>query len=523
MINSVKNQIDRIDRAIREGRHADANRALDSVLAKQILRDELWLVAGLCRRLSRSKAGVGLLNPIVRPSAKKPVHASDEERAEYAACLIRLGVLNEAHALLDQVSESLVPRALLFRAFAHIARWDFEKSEIALNSLLNHRGAEPYDLLIARVNLGVGHVFLGRYVEAQTVLEEASLIATRNGNRLMHANSLELMAQAAILSHDYSRADAILRSAEILLTSSKTIDAFFIRKDQAILQMLKAAPASDLSELRKLKAEALSKGYWEQNRDCDYYISTAMRVPKMIHHLYFGTPFPAYRGQLLRRLGWSIDDLPETYRWRLPNQEGNRQMTRINLDILTGDNSVGAGVLKVGQVQQRLLAVLASDFYRPSRLVELFNALFPNDYFSPDSSGDRIYQAMRRLRSFFNDQGVPIEIRESSGFYRLVTNGINVELLCYRDASDIERVAKEQKVMQTSLLNHKLLSDFLCTLAKTAKSHIVEFKGEEMASVLGISKRMATRHLKMGVESGLIARVGAARKTRYRWTPRLGA
>ena len=118
----AKSTFSELDRLIREGQHAIADKQLNEILKMDIPREFLFEVAAISRRLSRSEIGVGLLNPIVRPPVTKPIVATNEERAEYAGCLIRLGIFKEAHSILDTVPSEAHPRSLLFRAFAHIAQ-----------------------------------------------------------------------------------------------------------------------------------------------------------------------------------------------------------------------------------------------------------------------------------------------------------------------------------------------------------------------------------------------------------------
>jgi hypothetical protein len=75
--------------------------------------------------------------------------------------------------------------------------------------------------------------------------------------------------------------------------------------------------------------------------------------------------------------------------------------------------------LKPGQLLHRLLATLASDFYRPFRLASLHSLLYPREYFNPVTSPMRVHQATRHLRAWLEEEGIALRIEEQHGLYRL--------------------------------------------------------------------------------------------------------
>jgi hypothetical protein len=497
--------ISEIDRLIREGNHAVAEKLLNAILQTEIPREYLFEVAALARRLSRSEIGVGLLNPIVRPPATKQIEATIEERAEYAGCLIRLGIFKEAHSILDTVSPTSHPRSLLFRAFAHIARWDFEKSGACLDAFMKKPGLDPYEVLIAKVNMAVGHVFLEDFKKASVLLDELCVTTLETKNLLLYSNALELAAQTAILSGDYSLAEKLLAQANQALASSDTIDAFFLKKDNAILQLFKSKKnKAGIQSVVSVKEEAKARKFWEQGRDCDYYLAEATKKPEIAMHLYFGTPYESYRRKLLSKLGMSIEDLPDAFAWKL---ESGKKLQKIN--VQTGENSATDFFLNDGQVPQRLLKALASDFYRPRRMMEMFESVFPGEYFTPKYSVDKIHQGLRRLRSDLTRAKVPLLVIEKSGFYQLASqDGHSVHVIC--PWNDVPVPAKAFLVRRRDTKVQDLLKD-----AKRKFAHS-EFTATDFARLHKTSERSAVRHLKYAVEKGWARKKGNARFVRYK-------
>jgi hypothetical protein len=67
----------------------------------------------------------------------------------------------------------------------------------------------------------------------------------------------------------------------------------------------------------------------------------------------------------------------------------------------------------------RLMFLLCRDFYQPLSVVGAFSKLFPDEYFNPNTSPNRVHQFIRRLSNYFRKQGVAFKIDEMTGSYRL--------------------------------------------------------------------------------------------------------
>src|SRR2546430_1421867 len=89
-----------VERLIREGKIAPAQRVLGQLAREKIPRASLARYAGLARRAGLPGLALRWLVPVVRPSPRRPAQAAPSETIEYAASLIRLGATAEALALL---------------------------------------------------------------------------------------------------------------------------------------------------------------------------------------------------------------------------------------------------------------------------------------------------------------------------------------------------------------------------------------------------------------------------------------
>jgi hypothetical protein len=427
-------QIELIDSLIRSGDHLKAEAQLEKIINQVIPREFLWKLASLSRRLSKSEKGIRLLNPIVRPSAKKPMTALPHEKVEYAACLIRIGLLSEAHELLDQVEHHAVPQSFLYRAFAHMALWDFASSNEALLKFIASPGISDYEILIAKVNLAVGWVFDENVEKSKPLLNELLGTTKKSNNLLLYCNTLELAAQQELTQANWALAEQYLDLADKALNSPNTFDAFLIRKKRATLEVLRGNTNSKNEMLLKVREEALKLHYWESVRDCDFYLALANKNSNLAKLLYFGTPYTNYKNKIAAQLNIKPSIFKKNYFWTVG--EGEKEFT---IDSLTGENSKSDYYLKAGQVPQRLFRALTCDYYRPKRLPELFENIFPGEYYSPESSSLKMYQAFKRLRLFLKKSRIPLEISESNGHYKISTFEKNkVKIICFYTETNLQ-------------------------------------------------------------------------------------
>src|SRR4051794_20375252 len=105
-----------IDSRIRAGKTLQASKAVADLSRETLAREERIQLARLARRSFVPQIGIRLLSPVVRPGARSVEIANNDEKLEFAACLVWIGALQEALILLDELDPTLHPEADLFRA-----------------------------------------------------------------------------------------------------------------------------------------------------------------------------------------------------------------------------------------------------------------------------------------------------------------------------------------------------------------------------------------------------------------------
>ncbi|MEK6625719.1 MAG: hypothetical protein AABY86_12160, partial [Bdellovibrionota bacterium] len=233
----------------------------------------------------------------------------------------------------------------------------------------------------------------------------------------------------------------------------------------------------------------------ENVRSCDYYEATCFKNEKLLIQLYFGTTYPTFRKRILKVLG-GVEKLPTQYQWSF------FRPTLANSPIVNlhnGQSNLGPSWLKEGQIPQRLLLALSQDFYKPMRVSELHELLYPKEYYHPTSSPDRIHQALRRLRHWFQKNHISLEIKEDSGFYSL-TSSHGCTICLTRDTPAHALSYKMQQHLR------QLQDHFKTRLIVAA----------EGAQILGVSHRSTIRILNQMCVHGPLERIGKGPRTCYR-------
>lgn len=486
----------KLDEEIRQGRGRLVRKELTRLQKAKVPREATLAIGRLARRANLPDYALRLLSPVVRASRKSPVVATDEEKTEYAANLIKIGATDEALDLVKGVRAEKCPEALLIHSFGLFTQWNYETAIPLLSRYLSSAALTDYQQLVGKVNLAAALVYERHHDAASCVLDEVLAITEKQGLRLLQGNALELAAQNAIFQRHWSRTETYLDRSQDLVQESEGPEEFFIRKWRAVLALSREQGSrASLKELEAVREEARRERKWESVRDCDRYAAIVTQETPRLFHLYFGTRHAAFRERVLKDFGIAVD-LPRVYSWVV----GPRGKSRLKIDLLTGTISREQATLKSGQVLHRLLVALASDFYQPIRIASIHASLYPNQYYNPYSSPLRVHQAIRRLRRWLEKARIPLEVEEIGGQYRIsssVSLAVEVPLsLRMEEPSDLKLEQIRDRWPNDS------------------------FSSVEVGKMFRHSQRSVTRLLRRAVEGGDLVRVGGGCASRYRFSPR---
>lgn len=410
--------VDTLEKLIRDGKMDEAHTALLKAVEAGYPKDKARKIASLLRRVNDPEVALKVLNPIIRPTRKGAAQATEIDKIEYAASLVRVGSLFEARWILGHIDLRKFPEGNLVMAFSLFPEWKYAEAIPYLRNYLANPKIEAYDTLVGQVNLTAALIRVKQFDEAKKLITLLKSATSEQHPRLF-ANVLELYSQLCIFSKNYEEAQKSLLNAEKLLKKTPSLDTLFIEKWLAIVAVLKNNQDKNaIQAILRLKDKSLRMSHWETVRECDKYLCIATRDQELFKKVYFGTPYEEYRKRLVADFPDKVD-LPRNYLWDL--NTGNKSESQFSVfdASLNGEPTD----LKVGQAAHRLLQIFCSDFYRPFRIGSLFGALHPGEYFNPISSPAKVHQTVFRFRQWLLENEIPLEIKQEGLFYSLVGSG----------------------------------------------------------------------------------------------------
>lgn len=479
-LNKVDTSI--VESLIRAGSIPEAIQWLKSLNFKHIPRDQLDEIANITRRVGCFHLGLNLLQPIIRPERSSSVSASatPEELATYAALLIKIGSADEALEILNQKSGSA--NHLLYSAFAHISRWDYDLATPLLKAYLEISNLDPYKRAIGQLNLASALAVTGKRKEALHLITD--LIPRLRTNRwtLLIGGAFEVAGRLHLEEGDYDQAAHMLNQARASVSKDSNL-YHFVEKWLVILYVKKNGWSRRSSEkLFRVKQNALLRAHFETVRECEYYEGLFRLDESILNKVYCGTPYPSYRAMILESAPWLT--LRHSY-----FLEDSRKDGRI-FDLAAGEEITGKARLSIGQKAHRLLASLMKDIYRPSPIGQLARDIFPDEYFHPIYTPKKTHEVARRLNSWAKINQIDLRVRSKQLSFDL-----------------------NRDCMAWILPSHASKDAFVQRLERRFGAG--QFSAAQVAQVMQRSRRSAHLFLKRSVADGKIGKMGTGRATTY--------
>jgi hypothetical protein len=467
------------DHLLRGGQGQRVAELVASLQLSKIPRPYRLPMADICRRAGLIYEGLRILSFVVDADSTDGAPTSPE-MAGYAALLQKNSSLNEAMQMLKQVDPSVAPESLLYRAFCHFGRWEYQESISVLESYRD-LCASPYARLVACVNLASALVATENWESALIQIENNIRNAEELQARRLIGNSLEMRAQYHLHTANFQAAQADLEQALSYIGGELTSDQLFILKWRAVLASTRTG---DISPLQDFKKAALDRRHFESVREADFHALKCRFDENQFRYLYFGTPFKSYRRKILKYLGAA--PLPE--KWSLGAGKD------YSLDLQTG-TTTPAHLFTPGDKIHQILSSLWRDFYQPVRLGTLFADLFPEERFNPWTSPNRVHQLLRRTRRQLESAGFPIQINDENNAYK-ISAAPSVQVLL---AAERGPVGRDQILIRK--LREALGENY--------------FSASEAQNILQTSSATVHRLLRRGVDDGLLHSAGHGPGRRY--------
>lgn len=478
---------------IRAGKLHRAREIISHFPLKKIPREYRARVANLYMRMGQSDLSLQILNRIVRAKGASPIVATSEETKEYGAALVAMGMPDEAIDLLRNLDPDVTPDANLYIAIGYFTKWDYAAAIPFLESFIQNDNISDYQLQIGRVNLLSAYVTEGYLEAANQLCEKLLKELSALGHRLLLSNVIELQVQMAIKEQNFLRAEQSIAHAYEYQGTGDTLSHLYLEKWRAVnLAQNLTYRSQGIAALREVADRARRLMHWETLRECQYFLSKTLEDDYAFFRVYFGTPHIAYRRRMLYEFG-SAPNVPNHF---VLHQLGSITDYPLVFDFQSGQLEGENVFLKYSGLPFQLLCLLASDFFSPFRVAEIFSRLFPNEYFDPFSSPHRIHSLVNRLRKELERKNIPLEIRSDSHAYQLKITG-PIALKVY-----LENFRGSKVELQWNRFCMKFLKE-------------LSFSREDLMSELGVSYRTASRILKWANQEQKIKSIEGKGENRY--------
>ncbi len=370
--------------------------------------------------------------------------------------------------------------------------WEYDQAIRPLKQYIRSENLDPYQKLLAQINLASAWIAVGDQEKADRLLSR--LRPQTLNYRLLHGNSLELSAQAALFSGDYKAAESYLKSGEAHLYASGNVTGLFVRKWRAFLGLHRKGYQKQVAaQIEEVRQEAIRLRHFETVRDCDYYRAVFENNAALFTHIFYGTPYLSYRRRMMKAMRRQIS-LPDFYCW---DPRGSLSGGEAQFDLTDGRGLLNPEIqISSQELLGRLLQVLSSDFYRPASLGQVFNAVYPEEYFNPWSSPARVARLIQRFRQWVDEHKIPWGIRYQQ-----------MQVSLEGSAPYALRLTLDRRCDNKTERHLRILRE---TFAEKS------FTTLEVAQRLNLSRRSAARLIERAMQDKIIEKLGRGRAISYR-------
>ncbi len=452
----------------------------------------------LLRRSGFPSAALKILFVYVRGRGKNYKSSSVLEKEEYAASLIALKAIDEAILLLEELQPFNSPKTYLFFGFAHINQWDYSKAVLVLEKFLSFKTISDYDRAIGMTNFLASKVALvdenpQSIPSLEVQLEETILKMEDSNYKVLSLNLREIQVQLIIKkAHFFPSNIKSQKTLATVINDPKSKENLFVKKWQIIASKPKDEKSSVrikqwMEKLKQLQKEALETSHTETVRDIDFHLGEY--APHRLEKVFWGTPYKAFRQKILLTYKLNIQN---TYIYRLTSNHEKSPKNRFLFDYKR------FGDLKKSSLLVRGIHALCCDFYKSQNRYALHAKIFPGEFFNPQSSFNKVYQAIHRLRRWLTLHKIPLEIHQHDEEYFFVGD---VDIKIYRED-------------QIDHASHNKYSEDILKLRGAMEDQKFSL-GEAMAVLQYNERRQTQRIFKILIDDGILMKSGKGKNTLY--------
>ncbi len=493
-----------IQTLIEAGSIAEAQSELMLNESKFTLREQKLMLAHFYKRARLPDRSILLLRPYVRSSSKNPIKATDGEKLEYASALTLLDATKEARKLLDTVSVKTLDDYLLFTAFNCIREWDYLSAIEPLEKYISQI-SDSYKKAIGTINLLQSYISCAKLDLAKQLIDEGSLekfLVDKSKLRLL-GNFYELTAQLYFQKKDWDLAESALKSAQKFSLNNKSVDDLFVNKWKLLVDMHRGDGEGNFKDRwLEMRSKAYALAHFETVRDLDFHYALCSRSDDILSYVYWGTPYEGFREKL--RNSYRDKHSKELHIEDSCQRPIFKEREKLDFNFTaskvprfdSAQIKEQAHLIK-DSLELKLFDVLNADFYKEASAYFIFEKVYEDEFFNPNSSPAKIRQVVYRLKDTLKQMGAPITVSFEERGYLLVP-------------SDSDCVIIDSKSRNSYTRHHDLLEKIKKVFANEA------FKAKDLIAVVEISARSVANALKDMLEDGELEKMGSGPNTSYR-------
>lgn len=471
-MNKSKNQKDKQyflhlllkwDELIKNSKAEEVRNQCQYLNIKKIPSDLRLEFAQIARRVGLPHLIIRWLHPIVRHEAyNSHLTPTTKEISLYALGLIRVGAFHEAKGLLEKCNPKDDPQVNFYFASLYMNQWNYKKAIPYLKKYLKSNITE-YQVAVAKVNLCASLVSIGNFVQSEKEIAKTLKLVKLKNYPLLMGNILEIQAQHYFEKREIENSHKALVEASQYLKDSNSQYNIYLEKWKASLQfLLNPNLKSNIEDFESVKSKALALKEWEIVRSCDLIKAHITSNEELLKYIYWGTLFKKYKENILKLSKTSF---------------GSQNEYILRSEIYNMDPPIN--LLKMCQYKKirKVLFILTQDFYRPIRTTEIFSFLFPNEYYNPLTSNNRVYQLIQRARAWLLKFSLPLQINVYHHSYKLeITKPCSILLSKYFDDSKfkINEMNLDMPILKNEHFTSKEFADYFKITQRSAQRKIKE-------------------------------------------------
>jgi tetratricopeptide (TPR) repeat protein len=445
----MNEQLEQIDALIRVGNFSAARRIIRALATTNLPRIVLLQFAKLSRRADLPLLGLRALYPLVHPEPDSLTRATDAEKVEYAACLVRVGACSEAIEILDGIPNLTQPDIGLLRAYALSALWRYDEVVLLLRDVLAQDGLADSLRMALTVTLATSQILCGHYAEAEEEIEDATRRLKKSMNPFLQATWYALSARSLAQQKKWPQASILFDKASQGLIKMGAADLFLASKWKTLAVIMSSTGPKAKRSMEETRKAAILSGHWESVRELDFLYGLRKGDHELFARLYYGTRFRSFRSLMVSCFGTKFS-VPPKYVWTAKKLNAKPREMLLRNDELCLDGK-RPKTLKLNEQEHHLLSAILSDLYVPTRMTRLNSLIYPERPFDPFHFPALAEKLLLRASKRILSKQMPIQLKHHKGDYARVELGpkvgfvVNKEQLVEAEMYADDLVAERRK------------------------------------------------------------------------------